>query len=117
MDAAWHSTTYGGYDELPENQIPPAPSAADLARLTAAAQSPTYSSSSSSRSGGASMGRAPLLLTEQNSQRRPAAKPVVSRAAAAQRPQQREQKVRTLNVAMHGLEALTALHKITKGEG
>jgi hypothetical protein len=96
MDTAWHSTTFGGYDEIPENQIPPAPTEAVVARVTAAAaQTPTRSSS----------------------QRRPAAaRAVPASAAAAQQPQQREQKVRTLNVAMHGLEALTALHKVTQGK-
>jgi hypothetical protein len=70
MDAAWHSSRFGAFDETPSNSIPPAPSRAAIAE-----------------------------------------------AGAAAGKQQQRQQTRTLNVAMHGLEALTALHKITQGEG
>lgn len=83
MDAAWHSSKFGAFDETPANSIPPAPSAAAVA--AAAAAVPAHSKK--------------RLLA----------------AATHESPAAPQQQTRTLNVAMHGLEALTALHKITQG--
>ena len=106
MDAVWHSDTYGGFDELPENEIPPSPPAKAMPTATKLTEA-----AATRRPSAAATAAAAAAVS-----RRPAAAAAARRPAAAAAPQQREQKVRTLNVAMHGLEALTALHKATKGE-
>lgn len=105
IDAAWHSDQYGGYDELPENQIPPTP---EEPRRKPAVKKLVSSRTIPATTGPASKagqaGDATRAATAATVQRQPS------------QPVAVEQQVRTLNVAMHGLEALTALHKVTNGE-
>jgi len=114
MDAAWHSDTYGGFDELPENEIPPSPP--EKAMPSAMKLSEAAATRRPSAAAAAAQRPATAAAAAAAASRRPAAAAAARRpaAAAAAPPKQREQKVRTLNVAMHGLEALTALHKATK---
>jgi hypothetical protein len=129
MDTAWHSTALGGFDELPENAIPPAPSANDvaLALNKTAAVTPAATASGSSSSGSSSS-TANLVSVYLNTGRAfaralPAARSnqqLIGKPSAAAVPRRRAEEsgtkqVRTLNVVMHGLEALTALHKVTQG--
>lgn len=123
MDAAWHSSTFGGFDELPENEIPPSPPARVVPTKSQpeAAAIATAKSSSSKRGlfSGAAASAQPIVRALPASAASSKVQAAQAAGAASKRPaavQQREQKVRTLNVAMHGLEALTALHKVTRGE-
>lgn len=133
MDAAWHSSLYEGYDELPANAIPPSPEPSkglgsgkasrrelvDIAATSHAQEGSNQAQTGHSRSSimaqnkadGASARKA-LRMT--SSARR--ARPEERGFAAAARLEAAEKPLRSLNVAMHGLEALTALHKVTKGE-
>jgi hypothetical protein len=121
MDAAWHSDTYGGFDELPENEIPPSPPVKATPTSTKLTEAAATRRPSAAAAAAAAAGRpTTAAAAAAAASRRPAAAAAARRPAAATAavvaPQQREQKVRTLNVLMHGTEALTALHKVTKGE-
>lgn len=119
MDAAWHNSTLGGYDEPPASSIPPLPTESVAAKPTrrssakkqVAAAAVEKDSDGSGNSGASS--KASAVRVHSSGGQESAAR----RSAITQQQQQEEpQQVRTLNVAMHGLEALTALHKVTKGK-
>jgi hypothetical protein len=134
MDTAWHNAGLGGFDELPDNSIPAAPSAAAVAlalkeTVAVKAAAAAASTDSATRSNSSSRSSANLVSVYLNTGRAfaralPAAsssqqlkgQPTEAAAAARGRVEAGLQQVRTLNVAMHGLEALTALHKVTKGK-
>lgn len=136
MDAAWHSSLYGGYDELPENAIPPSPepskglgsgkasrrelvdTAATSHATDGSDQAPTDHSRGSVMVQHKANGQQPAesargALRMTRSARR--ARPEERGSADAARLEAPEKPLRSLNIAMHGLEALTALHKVTKG--
>jgi hypothetical protein len=111
MDAAWHSVKFLGYMEIPSNNFPPTPVLTEARVLAAAAaaqqqQQPGDASSPLWEEEEEEAGTTAAAAASAHKHRKP---------THVKRQSEPASTVRTLNVAMHGLEALTALHKITHG--
>lgn len=106
LDDAWHTPTFGGYIETPANGFPQSPQPSTNA--STASEAGVESGNSTLQAGPGDSGE--VLFVAANSSTRPNAPGSEGLLNATQ------DQTRSLNVLMHGTDALAALHRATNGE-